>query len=311
MSIRVLSTSHLVGEHLAELGRQFPECSVQAFRSEAWNAALAEAEALVVLVSEPLTDGDLANAPRLRAIGTYSVGVNNLPMNACEDRGIRVINTPGVLTDATADLALALLLAVARRVPEGEELVRSGRWEGWAPNQLLGTGLAGKRCGILGSGPIGQAFAKRVWALGMRPEFWDRQGAGGTVDFGPAVAPRLALDDLLPRAEVLSLHCPLTAETRGLLNRPRLATLPKGALLINTARGGILDEAAVIDLLRSGHLGGAGMDVYAGEPRLDPRWTAAPRTVLLPHLGSATVEARNAMASLLCGGLAEVLSASR
>jgi glyoxylate reductase len=311
VSVRILSTSRLVGDHLAELGRRFPECAVQAFRSAAWQSALAEAEALVVLISEPLTVEDLEHAPRLRAIGTYSVGVNHLPVVACDARGIRIVNTPGVLADATADLALALLMAVARRLFEGEELVRSGRWQGWAPNQLLGTGLTGKRCGILGSGPTGKAFAKRVWALGMIPEFWDRQGVGGTVDFGPATAPRVALAELLPRAEVLSLHCPLSEETRGLLDRPRLASLPRGALLINTARGGILDETAVIDLLRSGHLGGAGMDVYAGEPWIDPRWTAAPRAVLLPHLGSATVEARNAMAGLLCSGLAEVLSAGR
>lgn len=311
MNLRILATSWLVGDHLAELGRRFPELSVQAFRTAAWQAALVKAEVLVVLPSEPLTAADLDRAPRLRAIGTCSVGVNHLPVDACAGRGIPIVNTPGVLVDATADLALALLLAVARRLPEGEELVRSGRWEGWSPGQLLGTGLAGKRCGILGSGPIGRAFAKRVWALGMAPEFWDREGRGGSVDFGPTAAPRAALDDLLARSDVLSLHCPLSTETRGLLDHARLASLPRGALLINTARGGILDEGAVIDLLRSGHLGGAGMDVYAGEPRLDPRWTAAPRTVLLPHLGSATVEARHGMARLLCEGLAEILSAAR
>jgi glyoxylate reductase len=311
MSVRILATSHLVGEYLSELGQRFPELAVTTFRSPAWRASLDEAEALVVMNTEPLTEADLAKAPRLRAIGTYSVGMNHLPLAACEAQGIKIINTPGVLTDATADLALALLMAVTRRLAEGEALVRSRGWQGWAPDQLLGTGLAGKRCGILGSGPIGRAFAKRVWALGMEPEFWDREGTGERVDFGPARAPRTGLDALLPRSDVLSLHCPLTAETRGLLNRARLESLPRGALLINTARGGILDESSVIDLLRSGHLGGAGLDVYEGEPRLDPRWLDTPRTVLLPHLGSATVEARNAMAGLLCKGLAGVLSSTR
>lgn len=311
MSVRILSTSQLVGDHLSQLGRRFPELAVHPYRSAAWLASLNEAEALVVLLSEPLTETDLNQAPLLRAIGTYSVGMNHLPGAACQARGIRIINTPGVLTDATADLALALLMTTARRVSEGEALVRSGGWQGWAPDQLLGTGLAGKRCGILGSGPIGRGFAKRVWALGMELEFWDREGIGGTVDFGPAQAPRTPLEALLSRSEVLSLHCPLTAETRGLLDRTKLESLPKGALVINTARGGILDESAVIDLLHNGHLGGVGLDVYAGEPRLDLRWLDAPRTVLLPHLGSATVAARNAMAGLLCEGLAGVLSASK
>lgn len=308
MSIRILSTSPLVGDHLADLGRRFPDLAVLPFRSPGWTAAAAGAEALVVLLSEPLTAEDLAAMPRLKAIGTYSVGVNHLPLAACAERGIPVVNTPGVLTDATADLALALLMSLARRVAEGEALVRSGAWAGWAPDQLLGVGLAGRTCGILGSGPIGRAFARRVWALGMAVEFWDREGTGGSVDFGPAQGPRRPLDALLARAEVLSLHCPLTDDTRGLLGRERLASLRPGTLVLNTARGGILDEGAAIDLLHAGHLGGVGLDVYAGEPRLDPRWLQAPRTVLLPHLGSATVEARGAMAALLCDGLAAALA---
>ncbi len=311
MSIRILSTSALVGPALAALGGRFPDLCIAPFRSPAWNAALLEAEALVVMLSEPLSEADLDAAPGLRAIGTYSVGVNHLPLAACQARGIAVVNTPGVLTDATADLALALLLAVTRRVAEGEALVRSGAWAGWAPDQLLGPGLAGKTCGILGSGPIGRAFARRVWALGMRPVFWDRDGSGGSVDFGPDRAPRLSLAELLPQSAALSLHCPLTEQTRGLLSRDALAQLPAGAVVINTARGGILDEPAAMDLLAAGRLGGVGLDVYAGEPKVDPRWFAMPRAVLLPHLGSATVETREAMAELLCDGLAAALAAPR
>ena len=311
MTGRILSTSALVGPALGTLGARFPELRLAPFRSPAWTAALPEAEALVVLLSEPLTEADLAAAPRLRAIGTYSVGVNHLPLEACAARGITVVSTPGVLTEATADLALALLMAVTRRVAEGEALVRSGAWTGWAPEQLLGIGLAGKTCGILGSGPIGRAFARRVWALGMHPVFWDREGAGGQVDIGPVHAPRLPLAALLPASAVLSLHCPLTTHTRGLLDRRALEQLPPGAVLINTARGGILDEGATMDLLDAGRLGGAGLDVYAGEPDLDFRWLRTPRTVLLPHLGSATVEAREAMARLLCDGLAAALNTPR
>lgn len=307
MSVRILATSPLVGPALADLGARFPRLLLAPFRSAEWNAALRETEVLVALVSEPITEADLDAAPKLKALGTYSVGTNHLPLQACQARGIRVVNTPGVLTDATADLALALLLALTRRVAEGEALVRSGSWKGWAPDQLLGTGLAGKTCGILGSGPIGQAFARRTWALGMVPVFWDRDGRGGDVDFGPDRAPRLGLPDLLARSAVVSLHCPLTEQTRGLLDRAALVQLPEGAVIINTARGGILDEPAAIDLLVAGRLGGVGLDVYEGEPELDPRWLQAPRTVLLPHLGSATVETRGAMASLLCDGLAQAL----
>jgi glyoxylate reductase len=267
-------------------------------------------EALVVVVSEPITVADLDAAPRLRALGTCSVGVNHLPLEACRARGIAVVNTPDVLTDATADLALALLLALTRRVAEGEALVRSGTWTGWRPDQLLGRSLAGQTCGILGSGPIGQAFARRVSVLGMTPLFWDREGRGGSVDFGAGHAPRLPLADLLPRSAVLSLHCPLTDQTRGLLDGAALAKLPEGAVVINASRGGLLDENAAIDQLESGHLGGVGLDVYENEPRVNPRWLKAPRTVLLPHLGSATVETREAMTGLLCDGLAVALVGS-
>jgi glyoxylate reductase len=308
MSARILSTSPLVGPALAELGARFPALLVAPFRSSQWSDALPEAEALVVMLSDVLTEADLDAAPELKAIGTFSVGVNHLPVAACRARGISVVSTPGVLTDATADLALALLLALTRRVAEGEALVRSGAWNGWAPDQLLGVGLAGKACGILGSGPIGKAFARRAWVLGMKPSFWDREGSGGTVDFGIGTAPRLPLPALLSQSAVLSLHCPLTDQTRGLLDRAALERLPAGAVIVNTARGDIMDEGAAIDLLEAGQLGGVGLDVYAGEPRIDPRWRAAPRTVLLPHLGSATVETRDAMARLLCDGLAAALA---
>ena len=310
MNTRILSTTPLVGKHLVALGERFPDLLVAPYRSIAWRMALSSAEAMIVMLSEPLTEGDLELAPRLKVIGTYSVGVNHLPLDFCRARGIRVVSTPGVLTDATADLALALLLAVTRRIAEGEALVRSGTWKGWAPDQLLGLGLTGKTCGILGSGPIGRAFARRVWALGMKPVFWDREGTHHPVDFGAGIARRLPLQDLLVQSAVLSLHCPLTDATRGLLDRAQLERLPQGAVIINTARGGILDEEAVMDGLRAGRLGGIGLDVYEGEPRLNPAWFGAPNAVLLPHLGSATVETRDAMAQILCDGLAEVLDSA-
>lgn len=308
MSVRILSTSPLVGPALPALGARFPDLCIAPYRSPAWLAALPEAEALVVIVSEPITEADLDAASALKVLGTCSVGVNHLPLAACQARGIPVVNTPGVLTDATADLALALLLALTRRLAEGEALVRTSAWSGWAPDQLLGPRLAGRVCGILGSGPIGQAFARRVSALGMTPLFWDREGCGGSVDYGAGQAPRLPLQALLAQSFVLSVHCPLTDQTRGLLDRSALALLPPGAVLINTARGGILDEPAAMDLLHAGRLGGVGLDVYQNEPHLDPRWLDAPRTVLLPHLGSATLETREAMSHLVCDGIAAVLA---
>jgi glyoxylate reductase len=211
-----------------------------------------------------------------------------------------------VLTDATADLALAMLLALTRRLADGEALARSGGWKGWAPDQVLGMGLAGRTCGILGAGAIGKAVARRVAVLGMKPAFWAREGAG-QVDYGTGTAPRLPLAELLPASSVLSLNCPLTADTRGLLSAANLALLPAGAVIINTARGGILDEACAIDRLHQGLLGGVGLDVYDGEPVINPAWFSAPRTVLLPHLGSATVETRDAMARLLCDGISAAL----
>lgn len=307
MSIRILSTSPLVGKHLLALGEQFPEMIIAPYRSIAWKMALSSAEALLVLLSEPLTEADLELAPRLKVIGTYSVGMNHLPIEACRARGIQIVNTPGVLTDATADLALALLLAVTRRIAEGEALLRSGTWKGWAPDQLLGLGLTSKTCGILGSGPIGKAFARRVWALGMKPIFWDREGTRHPVDFGAGIARRLPLEELLPQSSVLSLHCPLTEETRGLLDRKHLAMLPLHAVLINTARGGIMDESVVLEKLHSGFLGGVGLDVYEGEPKFNPAWLEAPNAVLLPHLGSATIETREAMAKILCERVAEAM----
>jgi glyoxylate reductase len=306
LSIRILATSPLVGPCLQELGSRHPQLLIAPFRSPEWDAALPEAEALVVLLSHKLTPEDLERAPRLKAVGTYSVGMDNLPLEALHARGIQVVNTPGVLTEATADIALALLLAVTRRVAEGEALARSGNWKGWAPDQLLGIGLAGKTCGILGGGAIGKAVARRVAALGMKPAFWARERAG-EVDYGFGRAPRLPLAELLPASAVLSLNCPLTPETRGLLSAGNLDLLPRNAVIINTARGGIMDELAAIERLHNGHLAGVGLDVYEGEPVINPAWFDAPRTVLLPHLGSATVETRADMARLLCDGIAATL----
>ena len=306
MTIRILATSPLVGPFLQDLGRDFPELRIAPFRSPEWRQGMAEAEALAVSLTDPVSAADLDLAPGLKVLGTCSVGVNHLPLEACRARGIRVVNTPGVLTDATADLALALLLGLTRRLADGEAMLRAGAWTGWSLDQIYGVGLAGKTCGILGAGPIGRAFARRVAVLGMRPVFWARTDRT-PVDFGAGSAPRLPLAELLPGCAVLSVHCPLTAETRNLLSEEYLRLLPPGAFIINTARGGILDEPAAIRLLHQGVLGGVGLDVYEGEPDMNKAWLAAPRSILLPHLGSSTQETREAMAKLLCDGIRATL----
>jgi glyoxylate reductase len=200
-----------------------------------------------------------------------------------------------------------VLLSLTRRLKDGENLVRSGHWEGWAADQVLGTSLAGKVCGILGSGSIGKAFAVRVAAIGMEPIFWARENST-PVDFGSASAPRLPLNELFRRSAVVSIHSPLTTETAGLISREKLLHLPSGAFIINTARGGILDEDAVIEMLHDDRLGGVGLDVYDKEPNINPKWFTAPRTIMLPHLGSATFETRSAMAKLLCEGIVLAIS---
>jgi glyoxylate reductase len=257
--------------------------------------AVADADALITTVADRVDAALLEAAPRLRVVANHAVGLDNVDVPACTRRGVAVANTPDVLTGATADLTMALLLAVARRLGEAEALLRSGRWTGWEPGQLLGADLAGQTLGIVGFGRIGQAVARRAAAFEMR-----------VVHARP-----MPLAELLERADVVSLHCPLTAETRGMIGRAELARMKAGAILINTARGPLVDEEALAEALEAGHLGGAGLDVYAEEPRVHPRLLGAPRTVLLPHVGSATRRTRARMAELCARAVAAVLAGER
>lgn len=307
MTIRILSTSQLVDNHIKTLGEQFPQLVITNYRSPTWINALSTVEAIIVTLSESINETDLKLATKLKVIGTYSVGTNHIPIDFCKNRGIKIVSTPGVLTNATADLALAILLNLTRKLRDGENLIRSGNWHGWEPNQLLGTSLSGMTCGIIGSGAIGQAFARRINTIGMKPVFWARSSYK-LVDYGNGTAPRLPLDELLSISNVLSLHCPLTKETKGLLSNDKLMLLPNGAFIINTARGGILDENAVIQMLRCGKIGGVGLDVYDNEPDINQDWFTSPNTVLLPHLGSATNETRSAMAKILCDDITLILN---
>ena len=257
-----------------------------------------EATAILPILSDRVDAELLDAAPRLRLVANHAVGYDNVDVPACTARGVWVTNTPDVLTESTADLTLALILSLSRRLREGEQLVRSGKWAGWAPTQLLGVELSGKTLGILGYGRIGRAVARRAEAFGMRVLFTARGGG-------------VPLDALLEESDVVSIHCPLTPQTRGLFDAQRLLQLKRGALLINTARGPIIDEAALAAALQAGHLGGAALDVFEHEPRVHPALLGRDDVVLLPHLGSATRETRQRMAEVALAQVELVLRGER
>lgn len=240
----------------------------------------------------------IAALPALEIIACYGVGVDAIDLAAARARGIVVTNTPDVLTDATADLTWALILALARRLREGERMLRAGEFVGWAPTMLLGLELRGRTLGILGYGRIGRAVARRAEGFGMRVLFTAR---GGGVPF----------EEILEQSDVLSIHCPLTPQTRHLIGPAELLRMKRGALLVNTARGPIVDEAALVAALESGHLGGAALDVFENEPAVHRGLTARNDVVLLPHLGSATQETREKMARIALQQIERVLRGER
>ncbi|MDQ6926033.1 MAG: D-glycerate dehydrogenase [Candidatus Eremiobacteraeota bacterium] len=265
--------------------------------------ALATADALVPVVGDRLDRAvwhlarDVTGgAPlRCRVVANVGVGVDHIDLEAARVAGVPVTNTPDVLTEDTADLALALLLMAARRLGEGERLVRAGRWAGLSPTGFLGTSPAGKTLGIVGYGRIGRALARKAHdALGMRVRYVTR-GPVMEADTAPWATPAPSLDALLAESDVLSLHCPATPATYHLIDAAALARMRPGAVLVNTARGSIVDAAALAVALRDGPLAAAGLDVYEDEPRVPPALLALENVVLLPHLGSATVETRTAM----------------
>jgi glyoxylate reductase len=297
----------LIAAELRELLREDPVPAAEVSWMHAGEPTPGGAyEAMVPLLSRRVGPAELARLPRLRLVANCAVGVDNVDLAACAARGVAVTNTPDVLTDATADLTMALLLAVTRRMKEGEALLREGAWTGWDPRQLLGTGLRGLWLGLVGAGRIGQSVGRRARAFGMALCYAARQAK--PVFEAETGAVRLPVDDLLARSDVVSLHVPSTAETRGLIGRAALARMKPGAFLINTARGDVVDEAALIEALESGHLGGVGLDVFAREPHVPPPLVRHPRAVVLPHLGSATVQTRRAMAGLAVDNVTALLA---
>jgi glyoxylate reductase len=260
---------------------------------EAVVRAAAGARILVVSYLDRVDEALLAALPDVRHVCSYGVGVNHLDLEACRRRGLVVTNTPDVLTDATADLALALLLAAARRVCEGDRLIRAGGWREAAPDFLLGREVTGKVLGIVGFGRIGQAVARRALGFRMRVLYT------GPRVVALAGTERVELDDLLARSDFVSLHCPLTDATRDLISRERIERMKPGAILVNTARGPVVDDEALADALERGRIFAAGLDVFRAEPAVPERFLRLENVVLTPHVGSGTEETRSAMARLV------------
>jgi glyoxylate reductase len=302
----------LPGERIAELGQH---CDMACWPGPGLlppgtlRAEVAAADGLVCLLTDRIDAALIDTAPRLRFLSSVSVGLDHVDLAAATARGIPVGHTPGVLVDATADTAFALLLAAARRVAEADAWVRAGHWRpenAWSPDFFLGRDLAGATLGLVGLGAIGQAVARRAAAFGMRVVGWNRSPRDIT---GVEL---LSLAEVLAASDFVSVHVALTQETRGLLDAERLAQMRRGAILINTARGGIVDEVALAEALASGRLGGAGLDVYAREPLpADSPLLGAPNTVLAPHIGSATALTRRRMADLAADNALAALRGER
>jgi glyoxylate reductase len=270
-------------------------------------ALVAGAEAVLTLLHDRVDEELLeAAGSQLRCVANVAVGYDNVDVAAATRRGVVVTNTPGVLDDATADLTMALILAITRRLAEGDRLVRSGEAWNWGMGFMLGSSLQGKRLGIVGLGGIGKWVAQRARAFGMEIAYHQRNPAPAEVEVALG-AERLPLEQLLASADVVSLHCPLTPETRHLIGAAELAAMKPTAVLVNAARGPIVDEAALAEALAEGRIAAAGLDVFEREPEVEPRLLGLDNVVLTPHLGSATVETRTAMAELAARNAISVL----
>ena len=263
------------------------------FGEDALKAAVARAEVLVPTVTDRVTAAVIAAAgPQLRLIASFGNGVDHIDLVAAKARGIVVTNTPGVLTEDTADLTMALIMAVARRIVEGANVAQAGGFTGWTPTWMMGRRITGKRLGIIGMGRIGQAVARRARAFGMQIHYHNRKPVGPRITEDLEATYWESLDQMLARMDIISVHSPHTPATYHLLSARRLKLLQPHAIIVNTARGEIIDETALAEMLKSGAIAGAGLDVFEFEPTINPKLLGLPNAVLLPHLGSATIEGR-------------------
>jgi glyoxylate reductase len=281
---------------------QFRKDGVDVMPHDELVARVAGKQAIVSMITDTIGSDVIHAGKELKIVANAAVGYNNIDVAAARERGIVVTNTPGVLTDATADLTWALILGITRRIGEGERLVRRGEWKGWTFDFMLGADLRGKQLGIVGYGGIGRAVAARGRAFGMRVAYTSR-----TLKHEPDAEP-MPFDRLLATSDVVSLHCPLTPETRHLIDQPALARMKRSAYLINTSRGPVIDERALAWALRTRLIAGAGLDVFEQEPKVESELLTLENVMLVPHLGSGTVETRTAMADLAVRNVAAVLS---
>jgi len=270
--------------------------SDKAFDKSELRAAVGQADVLVPTVTDRIDAEVLAAAsPALKLIASFGTGVDHVDLAAAQQRGIIVTNTPGVLTEDTADMTMALILAVSRRLAEGERLIRSGGWTGWSPTSMLGHRIWGKRLGIVGMGRIGMALARRATGFGLSIHYHNRRPVPEDVENALEATYWESLDQMLAHMDIISVNCPHTPATFYLLSARRLRLLQPHAIIVNTARGEIVDEEELVRLLEIRAIGGAGLDVFEHEPAVDPRLLALDNVVLLPHMGSATIEGRIGM----------------
>jgi lactate dehydrogenase-like 2-hydroxyacid dehydrogenase len=305
----VFVTRKIPGRGLELLRRELGDIDVnphdRALTPEEFAAEVAGRRAVLCLLSDRIDGAIIAAASDCEIFANFAVGYDNIDLPKATRRGILVANTPGVLTDATADLTWALMLSAARKVVEGDSLVRSGRWTGWKPGELMGADVAGATLGIVGAGRIGTAVALRSRGWGMTVLYCDEEpNRKLEAELG---ASRADLDVLLRQSDFVSLHVPLNEKTRNLIGAAQLASMKESAIIVNTSRGPVLDETALVEALRTGRIAGAGLDVYTNEPRLAPGLSELDNVVLLPHLGSSTVRARGKMSELAAAAIIATL----
>lgn len=293
---RVVVTRELpdpIMERMAALFDTHLNCSDEKWSQAELAEAMATCDVLVPTVTDSIDAALISGAgPRLKLIANFGAGVNHIDLKAARARGIIVTNTPGVLTEDTADMTMALILSVPRRLAEGEKLVRSGAWKGWSPGAMLGHRIGGKALGIVGMGRIGQAVARRARAFGLSIHYHNRRRLPPSIEQELDAHWYPDLDAMLGAVDIVSIHTPLNADSHDLIDRRRIALMRPHVYLINASRGGIVDEDAMVDALEAGRLAGAGLDVWRHEPRIDPRLLALPNVVMTPHMGSATLEGR-------------------
>jgi glyoxylate reductase len=291
----------VIADRFALVGRPQPAPP----SSDEVRRGLRDADAAICTLTEQITEPVLDGVRKLKIVANYAVGYNNIDLTAARSRGIVVTNTPDVLTDATADLTWTLILATARRVVEGDRLVRSGRWSGWQPTQLLGIDVSGRTLGLVGMGRIGRAVARRATGFNMQILYHTRQPVKD-IDQHKGWVSR-SLEQLLSESDIVSIHVPLTPATTHLIGTTQLALMKPTALLVNTARGPVVDEAALVEALLQGRPAGAGLDVYEHEPTVHPRLLQLDQVVVAPHLGSATLSTRVRMGMMCLENIAAVL----